>query len=243
MENEIILVIAIISIAFGAEAIFGFGGGLISVALLSIFLGVKDAVTLVLIFQLLMGLLIFKNYKLINWKAAKPITGGLVLGTIFGTLALSKIDATFLQIFLALAIIFFLMKMIFFKSFVIKKVEGSVVPSTVGSSAGIIQGLIGTGGQILIMYLPTQLPSKIKLRATLIYLFFVTSIIRIAISVPEGLLTPKILQYASFVLPFFLLAIILGQKFHQKVSAKYYQLAIYLFLSLSAITLLAKTLS
>ena len=47
-------VILITSIAFFGEAMFGFGGGLIAVPLLSTIIGVKNAVTFTLIFQVFM---------------------------------------------------------------------------------------------------------------------------------------------------------------------------------------------
>lgn len=58
MNEVTIAATIIIALAFFGESIFGFGGGLIAIPLLSLLIGVKDAVTLVLIFQLLMGLMI-----------------------------------------------------------------------------------------------------------------------------------------------------------------------------------------
>lgn len=240
---EIILLIIIISIAFGAEAVFGFGAGLISVAAISIIIGVKDAVTFVLIFQLLMGLLIFKNYKSISWRAASIISGGLIIGTIIGTFTLSSLNPKLLQAILAIAIVLFLIKMKFFNNVVLKRTPGKFKPGLIGSMAGILQGLIGTGGQILMMYLPGIINDKARLRATLIYLFFITSVVRIIISVPEGLLSEEILKNAVIVLPFFLLSIILGQRYHGRVNDRYYQLAIYVFLTISALALSIKTIT
>jgi len=62
------LIVGIITLAFLGEAMFGFGGGLIAVPLLSLLLGVKEAVTLVLIFQVLMGFLLIRCYRDIAWK-------------------------------------------------------------------------------------------------------------------------------------------------------------------------------
>src|SRR5258708_33640020 len=78
MNETALLAAIIIAIAFFGESIFGFGGGLISIPLLSLLIGVKGAVTLVLIFQLLTGLLIWKSYKHIDWKSAKPMTLSIV---------------------------------------------------------------------------------------------------------------------------------------------------------------------
>ncbi len=91
MDLQIVLAILIISIAFLGESIFGFAGALISVPLLSLFLGVHDAVTLVLIFQLCTGLLIFKAYKHVNWKVEKLYAAqSLVKNFSGGTLSIDR---------------------------------------------------------------------------------------------------------------------------------------------------------
>jgi len=54
MDPVNILIPVIVACAFFGEAIFGFGGGLISVPLISLLIGVKDAATLVLVFQFCM---------------------------------------------------------------------------------------------------------------------------------------------------------------------------------------------
>jgi uncharacterized membrane protein YfcA len=110
MHTLYILVPLIISVAFFGESIFGFGGGLIAIPPLSILLGVREAVTLVLVFQLLTGLLIYHSYVHINWKAAKPMSLTVIAGTIAGTLLLAYASVTILQLTLATFIILFLVK-------------------------------------------------------------------------------------------------------------------------------------
>ncbi len=243
MDSQVALVVVIISLAFFGEAIFGFGAGLVSVTLLSLFLGVRDAVSLVLLFQLSMGLLIFKTYHRVNWKVARSLSGGLVVGTIIGTLFLSRANTIFLELLLAAFIIVFLIRMLFFKKLTVSNTGNKAVTGSVGLGTGLFQGLIGSGGQILIMYLSSVLPKKETLRATLIYLFFVTSVIRLVISVPEGLMTPRVLHLAVITMPFFLVAIVLGQILHDRVKERYYQVAVYAVLSVSAILLVAKSLN
>jgi uncharacterized membrane protein YfcA len=82
MTPLIIAAVATTAISFLCESIFGFGGGLMSIPILTLLLGVRDGVTFVLLFQLLMGLLIFQSYKDIQWKVAIPMTVGLAVGTI-----------------------------------------------------------------------------------------------------------------------------------------------------------------
>ena len=110
------LTILIISAACFFEAVFGFGGGLISVPLLSLILGVKEAVTLILIFQLLLGLLILHTYKVTQWTVIKPALAALLLGAAIGTLSLAYFIEATLRLILASAIILYLLKQLLLRN-------------------------------------------------------------------------------------------------------------------------------
>ncbi len=242
MPLEALLTPLILALAFFGESIFGFGGGLISIPLLSLLIGVRGAITLVLIFQLCMGLLIWRSYKHIDWKTAIPMVPFIIIGTIIGTLLLSRASVVFLQLMLASWILVFLIKMIWFSGFTLGHKRSSVTATAAGLGSGLLQGIIGTGGPILTMYLSVAIPRKLALRATLIYLFFITSIVRLGISIPKHLFTSHLLYLALITLPFFLIAILLGQRVHEKLSDTYYWRGIYIILAGSAIILLYKTL-
>ena len=236
----LILSVFIITLAFFGESLFGFGGGLISIPLLSFVLGVKDAVTLALIFQLLMGLLIFQNYKNTDWKVAFPMTVGLIIGGTIGTFTLSLLSNVFLERLLAISIFVFLAKMIFFNGFTfgdrIHKGWGVVA----GLLGGWIQGVIGTGGPVLSMYLAVAAPEKRVFRATLIYLLFMVSLTRVVTSLGRGLLTPKLFSLSLPILPFFLVAIFIGHSIHTKIPEKYYRYVVYAILFFSGVSMLFK---
>ena len=238
LNITIILSIAIVSLAFFAESIFGFGGGLISIPLLSLLLGVKATVTLILIFQFLMGILIIKTYKDTDWKIALPMTAGLIIGTIVGTYILSVMDSFLLRKLLAISIFVFLVKMIFFQGFNFGKHKQGYGGFFAGALGGLFQGMIGTGGPIFTMYLVVAQPVKVAFRATLIYLFFATSVICIFTSLSIGLITQKTLSSALLIIPFFLLAIFLGNHIHYKVDEKYYRRAVQFILFFAAASIL-----
>lgn len=239
METEI-LVILIISAAFFGEAIFGLGGGFISIPLLSLLLGVKDAVTLVLIFQFCMGFLIFSTWKHMIWKIVLPLSISAIIGTIIGTYMLSRVDDTFLNIFLAVTIFLFLGKMLLFPKLSFGEHPKKRWGALTGLLGGWINGITGVSSPVFTMYLVHLAPTKVMMRSALIYLFFVISIVRVGMSLNAGLFTPKILSLALPVLPFFFLAIFAGHHVHKRISEKYYQYAIYVILFFSAILLLIK---
>lgn len=236
---DILLVDAIILIAFFFEALFGFGGGLLAIPSTSILLPVKTAVNLVLIFQLLIGVLIVRTWADTDWKTLRRMLVGLMLGAIIGSLSLSIASDVFLRRFLAVSVLVFLVKMLFFPKATMgnhKRISAFVA----GFMGAYFQGIIGIGGPIFTMYLLTVIPNKQKFRATLIFIFFLTSLMRFGLALQGGLVTPMVVSYAVPLIIPFLLVVSLGQRLHWKIPDTYYRYAIYAILLGSSVSLLLK---
>lgn len=242
MDIITILVAFIIGLSFLGEAIFGFGSGLLAVPLLSLLLGVKDAVTLILVFQFCMGLLLWSVRKDIDWHIAKIMTLSVIIGSVAGTLLLSSVPAFALQLFLILFIVAFLIKTTWLDDDKQAAIHHKPHMLVAGFAGGIFQGLIGTGGTIFTMFLSRFKLQKNRLRATLIYLLFLTSVVRLIISAWQGLFTPEILHLTVVSLPIFLLVILVGHTTHHLLSEKHYRLSINVILLVSVCTMSIKLL-
>ena len=231
---------SIIVFAFFGQAIFGFGGGLIAVPLLSLVVEVRDAVTLVLIFQFLMGILIFSTYKSIAWRQATTLFVGLSLGTIVGTYSLTFFTEGSLRIALSSFIFLFLVKSRLFPHLVLASPTpiGAFLSGGIG---GLFQGFFGTGAPNLVIHLRETVQSAKSVRATLIALLFFANALRMALSFPAGLLKSAIWTQALLIIPFFASAIFLGHRVHSKISETNYKLCMDMLLLLSAIALVCKS--
>ncbi len=239
MENYWLISI-VITISFLGESIFGFGAGLIAIPILSILIGVKEAVIFMLIFQFLTGLLIIGTYKNTPWKTVIPMCIALIIGTVIGSYVLIRFSGRYLNIFLAASIILFLIKTAYLKGFNLNKKYLKIWTYVFGFLGGLFQGIIGMGGPALTMYLMIAETQKIYFRAALIFLFFITSIIRIILLRNSTLFESKNLNMVIPVLPFYFIAIFTGHRIHTKIGEKYYKSAIYIILAFSAIVLLVK---
>src|SRR5260221_1729958 len=120
--------------------------------------------------------------------------------------------------------------MIFFNGFTFGDSKHKIWGVITGLVGGWIQGVIGTGGPVLSMYLAIATPDKAVFRATLIYLLFIVSVTRVVASFGRGLLTPQLLALSLPILPFFLVAIFVGHFIHAKIAEKYYRYAVYAIL-------------
>lgn len=137
----------------------------------------------------------------------------------------------------------FLLKMTYFNGFTLSSKPHTATTVGAGFGGGLFQGIIGTGGPILTMYITAVIKQKHAVRATLIYLLFITSVLRLVVSIPSNLMTPRIIELALLALVPFLVAIMCGQMVHGTISERYYRFGIYVILAGSAVLLLSKALS
>ena len=238
MESIIIIVI-IIFLAFFFQAMFGFGAGLISVPLLSIFLGVKNAVPIILLFQLFSGLVLCKSIiKNIKFKEVILLFTGLTIGGITGVLLLSELNEVILKKFLAVIILLFLIKELFFKNLKVKTKHNNIFGFIIGTLGGIFQGLMGTGGPPLVIYYTNTYKKKKLIRSYLIFSFLFVNIVRIISSVYTGLINYSIIKDSIIIFPFFLIAVYLGSKLHFKINENWYKIIVYLMLFVTCIKLM-----
>ncbi len=105
-----ILFIAIIAFAFFTQSLIGFGGGLICIPLLSLFMPVQDVVSMVMVYQFSMGLLIFKIHHHIKWQYLLKMLPATVIGAICGVFLLNYIHGDVMRGILAGYIILHLLR-------------------------------------------------------------------------------------------------------------------------------------
>src|SRR3989344_9662261 len=136
MDALFFIIAFIIFAAFYLESVFGFGAGLISVPLLAIVLGAKEAVMLVLLFQLLTGVILsIAALKSITIKPHISLAAGLLVGAAAGTFVLNSVDDSLLAKLLGITVLMYVTKEIFLKEISVKKKWHA--------SAGVMLGTLG----------------------------------------------------------------------------------------------------
>jgi len=234
-----IIVILVIALSTGLSGLMGFGGALLAIPILAIFLPVSQAINLMLLFSFMTGFLAFFNYKSLDWNIFKTVSIGAIIGVIIGTL---------IQIYMPEQIVSFLLGLIVLLYVLKNRIKNNLVhsfimklPKTIiGLLAGFIQGGFGTGGPILVIYYNEVIKDKVSFRATLISSFFILNIIRLVISTYSGLITYNILILASYAMPTFLLSLFLSQKYHIKLNEDLFKKIVDILLFFSSIHLLVK---
>ena len=202
----------VIFFAFFTRALFGFGGGLISIPLLVFLFNLNFAVPLEAIFEVVLsGLLIKGELQKINKKVLIPLILGSIIGTLIGTYLLKSFANDILQRLLGIVIILFSLNLLRKQN-----QDEHVLPAPVGVLTGIIGGTLGgmygASGPPFVIYLAHQIKEKDILRATLIGLFAVDFSWRLAVFAVTGLITKNVLLMTLYLTPALVLGTILGKK-------------------------------
>jgi uncharacterized membrane protein YfcA len=158
-----------------------------------------------------------------------------------GIYLLSQANEMFLRLFLASFIIIYLVKSLFFDQVSFPSLNRAGGGLVLGLAAGLLQGLIGSGGPPMVIYLRETVRDKATMRAGLLFLLFISNCLRLPLSISTDLFNSVVLKISIAAIPCFVLAVFLGHKWHHKMSEKHYQLAIHLVLTMSAISLILKS--
>lgn len=229
----------IVIFAFFCESIFGFGGGLISIPLLSVIGDVKNAVLFVLIFQLLMGIIAYKNLQHADWLILKKLGLGILIGVILGSLNLQFASDEILRKILGFAVGLVLIKSLFFPKLSITS-HSKLAEIFVGIIGGYLQGVIGTGGPVFTMYLINKDLSKDTFRAVLMVIFFLTSVFRFIYALVTEPVYPTIIFDSLPAIPFFIFALFIGNHISGKIPEKYFKYFIHVLHLITCLSLLLK---
>jgi len=210
---------AVLVLAYAVYVLFGFGSGLIAVALMASFMPqISDVVVMLLLLGLPIEIaIVARSWHLVNWRSVAVLCVGVVCGVPIGTRILRygepTVVLTFLGCFLVVAGLGFLF---------IKAKSGFRWPAwsgpPVGLVAGVLAGLFGTGGPPLIFYYRLAGVEKAVFRGSLMGIFLVTALVRFPDYAVEGLITTPRLLGALALAPAAGLGAFIGNKVHFELS-------------------------
>ena len=230
----------VITLSFFLSASVGFGAGLIAIPILALIIDTSQAITLVLFFQLLQGVLVFFNYKVADWPLLKKILPGIVIGTVVGTMFIAYLPQAIVSLFLGVIVLLYTVRSMMHFTIGHKTIQ-KVPTSFAGLLGGVIHGAFGVGGSVFVIYYKEMIKSRVSFRASLFVTFFICNFIRLFISVPTGLVTDELLFLVMVSFIPFLLALYIGQKLHDQIHEKLLKHIIDGLLLLSSVSLIVKS--
>ncbi len=233
MTLDPIIITCIAAVMFSAallQGATGFGFGLIAMGLLPLFLAVdlvSMTVSLVLIPLLVLNLA--ARYRHFNWRDARYIWIGTVVGVIPGVFLLAAADEVLLKRILGAILIF-----TGFHDFVISRSPQWIRGSKAGTICGILCGALGgafnTGGPPAIYYVYNQPWPVLQSIATLQTIFLTTAVMKLILGSSLGLVTMPMLHIVALSIIPMAAGLALGIAIGNRIPAKPLRRGAFLFL-------------
>ena len=236
-------------VLFGAQvvyALYGFGSGLLSVALLAfVFPDLSPVVSLLLLINLPTELFVlWRDRHALSLRAAGTLLAGIAIGAPVGIYVLGKGGGD-PRLFTALALLLIVFGVYFLwearqpgRESAAKLPRGSALGA--GVVSGLLAGLFGTGGPPLILYFRLQGLEKTAFRVTLLTLFLATSAVRVPLSVAGGLVTSATLVSTIVVLPACMAGALIGHRMHRAIPEARFKGGVAVLLALLGALLLLR---
>jgi uncharacterized membrane protein YfcA len=177
--------------------------------------------------------LIYHTRKDVNMRAFYIMAVPVIIGVFFGAYMLSVLDSAVLKMALGVFIFLFAVKMLFFDGGRAARRLRKSLGSVAGFFGGLLDGVFGTGGPPIVMYL-----TKKTFRATCIMTFFVYHVFRVVGYSYFGIMTFETVQIGLLLIPGMILGSVLGMRIHPKLDEKTFSKLIAVMLLVIGVVLI-----
>ena len=228
-----ILFFIIVFIVNVIEAIAGFGSISIGVPILSIFMGAEDSIAILTVTSLLMLAIMFvTQFKKINWKEFLIILACILPIMPFGYILFAKLRHSEWALRLIIGVLVTLVSGREILRMLRKKEEqpmskaGMYVALGVGS---VIQGMLTMGAPLINIYALNRLRDKSTFRATMVTVWLATNVITTVYrALVMDVYTKPILTHIGYALPLVVVAFVVGNYLHHKISNEKFSNFVYI---------------
>lgn len=228
-------------VGFFIRGISGFGSALVITPLLLFFYDLRTVVSVVAILEIIStAYFTVEVFKDVDWRYIKSLLPMSVIGIVVGAFFLINIKADLLKRIFGVFVVFFAVRIfiINIKSFGhSRKRWPQSITYIAGALAGLLGGLYGTAGPPVTILLENQMESKINLRATLTFYFYMVDIIRIVPYLYAGMIGKEQLKICAILLPAAFVGMITGRIVYLKFSEVFFRIIVGIILLASGILL------
>ncbi len=231
-----LVLIAGVTAGFYVNTIVGFSAALVSFPFFLLVMNIRDAVGLESIFYLLSSIILtFKNYKLINRKVVGELAIGIVIGLIAGIKLLKSGDPIILKKIFGVFVLIMVAYLYFHNR---KNKHFKRLGILFGFAGGFFSGLFATGGPPVVAYIYNKIDENSVMRASIIGALGVINMIKAPMLIYSGIINLPLLLLALCLMPFFILAIILGHRTYNKINEEVFRNILLLLLMASGISII-----
>lgn len=238
MDWQFAVIALIVTFAFFTQAATGFGAVVIALTFGAFFYPVNVLLTWFIPQVLLLSAyMLIKHHDHIDWnlllKVILPFMGG---GLVLGQVIYYAADTQLLTLLLGVVVAALSLRALFVKPKTDK--AGPFWPWAL--SAGVVHGIIATGGPILVFGLNQQKLDKAAFRSTLLVVWLVMGVVLISSFIISGQLTKESLPQIGWLALCIPVSIVLGEYAHKRMNAELFQRIINVILLFCGMALLIK---
>lgn len=217
----------------------GFGFSVAAVPLLGLLMSPAQAVPIVLLLQLFVGLNGFgEALRICDWRSIRALSLGALVATPFGAWGLARLPEA--PVRLAIAAIVAAAVAILWRGVRMASAPGGIGALLFGVASGLFNGVAGMPGPpVITFYLTSPLGTGVA-RASLIVFFFVTSVFALAPLAAFGLLGRHALVASLLGIPAVWLGAWLGALLYRTSPERYYRPAALALLAATALLAAAR---
>lgn len=232
----------IIVFGYTVFGLTGFGSSVTAMPLLVLFIPLRMAVPLMLVFDLVSNVLLgLKNRRFIDKREALRLIPFMLAGMAAGVLALVRAPERVLLVTLGVFILCFSAWSLLARRK--PRPLANAWAGPFGIVGGVFTALFGTGGPFYTIFLTSRLDDKLTLRATLSGVLFFSAIARLVLFTGAGLYRQATLPLlAAALLPFALGGLYLGNRLHQWLPAERVKQAVWVVLIAGGASLVLRNL-
>lgn len=225
------------------QGLTGFGGSVLAVPLLSLFMDLQTVVVIVPIVSLMISIIMcVYSKKDIVWKYVARIALMIGLGLPVGIYAINFIHGDILKI--SLGIILILISICnLYKLYISHKSARKIkseklakaIDTSVLLSCGIVHGAFASGGPFLIVYGSNKFESIEKMRTTFAAVWVVINTVMLITNIALGNITREVLTKSALTIPLLIISVLIGYFVANKISKKVFFTIIYALLIIAGV--------
>ncbi len=240
-DNSLLLILVglILFFATMVRSVFGFGGGLIAMPLLTLIIGVQTAAPIAAALNTFNALFILLfSWRKVDISSAWRLVLASMCGIPLGLLLLTKVYEALVTGILAVVIILFSVY-----NLIKPQVKARVNKHTAyifGFFAGILGAAYNANGPLAVIFGTLRKWPADSFRATLQAYFFPVGIVILLGQGASGLITQEVIQYSWVLLPMLFLGLFVGDKINKSMSLASFERGVHLFLIATAVFMLIK---
>ena len=208
---------AVVFLAAFIQGVTGFGSGLVAMALVPLFMELRDAVPVVALLGLAVnGVIMLQLRQHIDRRKVLPMVLGALAGVPVGVYALKTLDPQILKLVLGLILVGYVGYALLAGDEHRFRV-GDPWGLLAGGLGGVLGGAFNTSGPPVILYVTLKDWSKDAIKASLQVFFVAISLTAIPLHIIAGNLHTQHLPLAGLALPVLLLGVWVGTKVYDHI--------------------------